>query len=382
MAAKRGTNGGSTKKPRVVHVLGLLGRSGDTIVVRGLVGGLSGKYHHTVLYQEDAGDKVRQDFDGAAEFICCPYPPGKPWRFLASCIRALRTQAPDVVLAHVFGNHILVSIAARFAGVSRTYAVAAGSPIHYTRKRWRAVLISHIARLFCRGEIAVSETVYKSLVEDVHLPARRVKLIRNGCDVEAVAKRVRQARTPGSGAKRSRILMAARLAAGKDHPTLFRAVRLLRSEGREVELLLAGDGVRRKEYEALVIELGIAERVRFLGNRNDVPELMARCEALVLATHTEGLPLILLEAMAAEIPIVATDIPACRGVLDDGRSGLLAPRADSRAMATAIGNLLDDADLRGRLVSAAAERVRRCYGIGPQLEGYASLFAGGGAHLG
>lgn len=358
---------------RVVHVLGLLARGGDTIIVHDLVRGLSRGYSHTVIFQSDAEDGVRETFDGGARLIHCPYPPGKPWRFLASCVRALRREAPDVVIAHVYGNHLLVSLAASLAGVRRVYAVVAGSPLHYCRKRWRAVLISHVARLWCRGEIAVSSTVYRSLVDDVRLPARRVKLIRNGCNVEAVARRSRLAKMSRPHTGRARILMVARCSDGKDHPTLFRAVQRLLSDGREVELVLAGDGSRRKEYESLVDELGISGNVRFLGSRRDAPEWMAVCDVLVLATQTEGLPLVLLEAMAAGIPIVATDIPACRAVLDDGRAGLLTSPSSAREMALAIGNLLDDAELRGRLVSAAAGRVRAHYDIGPLLRDYDRL---------
>ncbi len=172
--------------------------------------------------------------------------------------------------------------------------------------------------------------------------------------------------------------MVAQLLPPKDHPTLIRAVQLMISQGRDVELLFAGEGPRRPEYEALVTELGIGQAVRFLDSRPDVPELMGASDVFVLATHTEGLPIVLLEAMAAELPIVATDIPSCRQVLDGGSSGILVAPEDPRRMAAAIGALLDNADLRMRLTRSAGQRVRECYSADSQLHLYAEFLTKNG----
>ncbi|MCP5114392.1 MAG: glycosyltransferase family 4 protein, partial [bacterium] len=111
------------------------------------------------------------------------------------------------------------------------------------------------------------------------------------------------------------------------------------------------------------------------GNRTDVPELMGVSDAVILATHTEGLPIVLLEAMAAGTPIVATGIPACKEALDGGRCGLLVPPGDAVAMAASIIRLLDDSELRGQLTSAAQERVRRLYRVDLQVRRYAELLS-------
>lgn len=128
--------------------------------------------------------------------------------------------------------------------------------------------------------------------------------------------------------------------------------------------------------QSLTDELGVRDLVRFLGVRDDVPELMGASDIVVHATRSEGLGMTMVEAMAAGVPVVATDIPACREVLDGGRCGLLVPLGDAPALAEAICRLLDDAPLRRRLVDAASERVRAKYHVKRMAADYAELLRG------
>jgi glycosyltransferase involved in cell wall biosynthesis len=118
---------------------------------------------------------------------------------------------------------------------------------------------------------------------------------------------------------------------------------------------LVGDGSRRPEYERLIAELGLAETVKLLGVRRDIPELLAQLDAFAFAaTPDEGQGVALVEAMAAAVPVVASDVGACREVLDQGRLGVLVPEKRPDALAAALeGVLLERA--RAREVAARAQ---------------------------
>jgi glycosyltransferase involved in cell wall biosynthesis len=204
-------------------------------------------------------------------------------------------------------------------------------------------------------------------------------VIPDGCTVEEIAARAEAGRKAAQRVSgRARVFMAARFSSSKDHPTALRAIGLLRSEGRDVELWLAGGTHResiRAGAESLANQLGIRDLVQFLGPRGDVPELMGASDIVIHPTHSEGFGLVVVEAMAAGVPVIATDIPACREVLDGGRCGVLVPLGDATALARAIRKILDDEALRTRLLQAASERVRSHYHIRRMAASYAELFS-------
>ena len=173
--------------------------------------------------------------------------------------------------------------------------------------------------------------------------------------VAAFAERARVARGQRR-ASRFRIGMVARLEAHKDQPTLIRAAGLLGRRGLDCEVWLIGEGSRRRELETLIAAEDLRDRVRLLGMRRDVPELVGQLDLFVFATTPdEGLGIALIEAMAAGVPVVASDVGACREVLDDGALGLLVPPRDPVALADAILRVRDEP----AAAAARAERARR-----------------------
>jgi glycosyltransferase involved in cell wall biosynthesis len=365
------------KKLRVMHVLGNLNEGGLQLKVLNLIGEIP-SVSHTVLFQSPETGPLYAQFAAVANMEHCAYRRGQRFDFFRRLTRLLRERTPDVIVAHLFGNHTLISWAAFLAGVPETYGVSVNDPVHFSQSVWKPMALAQAARPFCRGEIAVSKAVGSILTSRLRLPAQRIRVIPNGCSVEEIAARAEAGRAAAQrNAGTARVLMAARFASAKDHPTALRAIQLLRSEGRDVELLLAGGTHReslRTGVELLADELGIRDLVKFLGSRDDIPELMGSSDIVIHATHSEGFGMAVIEAMAAGVPVVASDIPACREVLDDGRCGILVPLSDPAALAEAIRKLVDDEALRTQLVQAAAEHVRSHYHIKRMAAGYAELF--------
>ena len=362
---------------RVAYVVGSLTCGGVQNHLLKLIRRLNERnFDQLVLYQRAEPAELHDEFARVARIRLCPYVKGRPLQYIRRLVTLLREEAPRNVLSFCFGNHLLVSVAARMAKVERIYVSVVGDPVAITHSRWRACWLAHLARPFCDGEIAVSESVARTLVAEVRLPACRVRVIHNGCDVEEIRERAeaaRHLRTPGAT---RRVLMVARLHRPKDHETLLKAASMLISKGRPVELLLAGDGPERTRLETLARQLGLAAFTRFLGTRHDIPELLGASDAMVLAAQSEGFALAVLEAMAAGTPVVATDIPPCREALGNGECGLLVPSRDPLALAVAIEKLFEDETYRRRLTEAAYQRVRELYDNELMAARYAQLLEG------
>jgi glycosyltransferase involved in cell wall biosynthesis len=210
--------------------------------------------------------------------------------------------------------------------------------------------------------IAVSDEVRASMAPR---PARRTEVVLHGVDVEAIAGRrgERDAARAELGVSRDELVLAtvANLRANKDYPTMLAAARLLVDAGEPVRFVSVGQGPLADELERERDRLGLGERFRFLGYREDPIRVLVAADVFCLSSRFEGLPISMLEAMAAGLPVVATGVGGVPAVVRDGSEGRLVPPGDPAALAAAVTEL-SDAGLRARHAAAAAERVR-AFGI-------------------
>lgn len=183
----------------------------------------------------------------------------------------------------------------------------------------------------------------------------RTDVVPNGIDPAAYRRppdpALRGQLTAGSG--RRVLLVSARLDPHKGHATLLEACR----DMQDVQLVIAGEGSERATLEQLAERLQMRDRVVFLGFRTDIPELLAVCDAVVLPSFREALPLTLLEGMAAERPVVSTRVGGPEEIIVNDESGLLVPARDPVALSLALRRILDDPALSARLASGGRARV-------------------------
>lgn len=149
----------------------------------------------------------------------------------------------------------------------------------------------------------------------------------------------------------------ARLDVGKGHEELLEAFAQLTSRFPHAKLLCVGDGPLRRHLETRIQRLGLTDRVRLLGQRDDVPRVTQVFDIAVLASHYEGMGRVLLEAQAAGKPVVATRAGGMPEIVKDGHTGYLVPVGDARALAQALERLMADDALRARMGQAAVEWV-------------------------
>jgi len=164
--------------------------------------------------------------------------------------------------------------------------------------------------------------------------------------------------------------VVASLAEKKGHGDLLQALQQVREQLPSHLLLVIGDGPERSRLETRVRQLGLGERVRFLGLRRDVPEVLPALDVLVHPSHTESMPNAVLEGMAAALPVIATDVGGTREAVDSGHTGVLVESHSPDALGAALVDLAGDPELRKRLGEAAQRRV----------EEYFSIEAAGGAY--
>lgn len=265
-----------------------------------------------------------------------------------------RAWRPDILVAHGFSEHLWGRYAGLLAGVPHLVHVEHNSRERYTR--WRLVQARWLARRSA-ATIGVSFGVRDRLLA-LGFPADRCIAIPNGVDL---------ARFPAVHAyawheRGDAVLMASRFGRQKDHATLVRALALLRPQGLTPPLTFAGGGKQRQRAatEALVRKLDLADQVQFLGMVSHVPELLVKHRIFVLSTHYEGMPLALVEAMAAGCACIGSDVVGVREVISHGRTGLLVPEDDAQALADALSILLtrpEQAEALGRAARAQAEQA-------------------------
>jgi colanic acid/amylovoran biosynthesis glycosyltransferase len=173
-----------------------------------------------------------------------------------------------------------------------------------------------------------------------------------------------------------RLVSVGRLSAPKGFPVLIEAVALLRARGRNVELTLVGDGPERATIEPLIASRDLGDRVHLAGacNHDRVAGYYEASDAFVLSSFLEGVPVVLMEAMAMELPCVATWITGIPEIIEPGVDGLLVPPASAGAIADAVGRLIDDPENARQLGVAARRKVQAKYHLGRNVERLAEEF--------
>jgi glycosyltransferase involved in cell wall biosynthesis len=209
------------------------------------------------------------------------------------------------------------------------------------------------------------------------VPADRCALVENAIDTAEFSRRLSAAEARellGVPPGRFAIGAVGRLSAEKGFDVLIRSVAQLLKAGLDVELLLAGEGEEMPRLRSLIAELGVEGRVRLLGYVSDTRELYEALDVFALSSYREGLPNVLLEAMALEVPVIATRIAGVPRLVRDGENGLLVEPGSVSALACALARLRDDTTLRARLGRAACQTIEGRYSFRDRMARIVALY--------
>lgn len=279
----------------------------------------------------------------------------------------LRKDAIDLVHTHLFGAHVVGRLAARSCGipvVSTAHdadyedVVRAGNPGLTPRKQNLLRLVDQCLFHATRAHlVAVSKYVAQSMQVKLSIPTERVTIIYNAVDVDTFRPRSAEKRrfvreSFGFAEQVPLVLCVGRMTSQKGQATLLQAMEHVKQNRISMKLVLIGDGASRKDYESLARARGLEDDVLFLGVRADVPDLLAAADLLVLPSLHEGFGLVLAEALATEVPVIASKTGPIPEIVRDQKTGLLFTPGDPIELALALRTLLNDAERRrvmGRL---------------------------------
>lgn len=293
------------------------------------------------------------------------------WAHLATVIalyKIAKKFQPDILVAHGFSEHLWGRYAGLLAKVPHLVHVEHNSRERYSRWRlWQAQWLAQRTAAI----VGVSEGVRTALLEH-GFPADICKAIPNGVNLHHFQE---TALTPWENREKT-IIMASRFAKQKDQGTLIEALAILQRKGIQATLEFAGLGKNRliEKAQQRVSTLNLQMSVKFLGQVQDLPSRLMSRKIFVLSTHYEGMPLALVEAMAAGCACIGTNVVGVREVIDDGVNGLLVPENDAQALADAIENLITHPEQARLMAQAARRKAIRCYGRSTMYKGYATMF--------
>jgi glycosyltransferase involved in cell wall biosynthesis len=295
-------------------------------------------------------------------------------RMAVSLARIARTSGAEVVHSHLSVSNVGSRAAARLLGLPHMATVHTMPGPLMEDSRARAFADGYSARLSAILA-APSVEVADAYSEAFRLRRSRFRVVPNApatidpgpFDRDALRHEI----APGAAQV---VTCVARLQREKGIDELLEAARLLGERLPGARIVVAGDGPERERLEAALSENGAGQTLRLLGHRSDIARLLVASDAFVLPSRHEGLPISLLEAMAAGLPSVATAVGGIPGLVEDGRSGLLVEAQDPPALADALGRVLSDGALAARLGAEGRRVVEERHSPGAVARQYAALY--------
>jgi glycosyltransferase involved in cell wall biosynthesis len=255
--------------------------------------------------------------------------------------------------------------------VSTIHNIYEGGPFWMAAYRMSNGLVDHMT--------IISEAAANRFVSERIVPRELLSCVPNGVDTERfqrVSPAARSSLRASLGVEQEFVWLAVgRFEDAKDYPNMLRAFAGVRDRHPTAVLLLVGHGSLQEETESLARELALGDRIRFLGVRSDVPEVMAAADGYVMSSAWEGMPIALLEAAAAALPIVATRVGGNHEVVQDARTGFLVPPRDHDALSQAMLRLMALAPAERRAMGERGrDHVRDHYGLARVVDRWEDLY--------
>jgi glycosyltransferase involved in cell wall biosynthesis len=368
----------SNRPIRVAYVVHVMQVAGAEVLIEEMIRRLGSAIEPTVLCLDSLGTIGQRLLDRGVPVIVLGRRAGRDLGVSRRIARELRDRRIEVVHAHQYTPFF-------YAALAKLWCRGSFRLIQTEHGRHYPDLVSPLRRAVNRlllDKLADSINACchfsaKALSRNDGFVGRRIEVIENGVETSRYSpdandseRRIRLGLDP----VRKYIACVARFHPVKDHAMLLRAFARVAAQRDDTDLLFAGDGPLKEDLQRQCERDGIMHRVRFLGIRDDVPDVLRAADVFALTSASEAASLTLMEAMACARPAVVTSVGGNPEIIRDGQEGLLVRRGDDAACASALLRLLGDPELADRIGRAARLRAESRYSLSRTVEQYHALY--------
>jgi glycosyltransferase involved in cell wall biosynthesis len=274
----------------------------------------------------------------------------------------LKQLRPDILHTYLLHSNVVGRIVGRLVGIP---AIIGSERTIGQARRWGR-LATRLTNPLTDAVEVNSETGARAIENDLGVPAEKIEVVRSGIDLDAFGGSAGRAETRsalGIADGQHLVLYVGRLRPVKGVEFGIRAFARASTQHPNMHMAMAGEGEQLGYLDNLATELEISEKVTFLGVRNDLPDLFAAADSVLMPSLNEGFPRTAIEAMAAGKPVIATGVGGTPEAIVDGETGILVPPKDVEAMAEALVKLVGDPELQARLGAAGRVRAIQNYSV-------------------
>lgn len=368
------------KSIKILHILGAAVRGGTETMTLRLVSNMSAAFRNEFCFLSKRGPIGEElERDGFRVYYL---PLTSPWAISMAVLRLyrlLQTNRYDILHLYGLKANFLGRTLGKFSGHKRILGGLRSKYPSGIKKAW-TLWLDRLTFSLSLGYVSNSQAAIDFLSAHGY-DRRKFWLIHNGIDIKPFYKRSEEEKEVikheyDLPLDKPIITCVANLRLPKGHEYLIPALSELKSRSMGFITLLAGDGLLRRELEKLVRELGLQERVHFLGSRNqeEIPRILAITDIFVLPSLWEGLPTAIIEAMAAGCPVVATAVGGTPELAIDGETGFLVKPREPKALAEKLELLLQGQALRRKMGEAGARRIEEKFTLEKMVQSYENLY--------
>ena len=266
----------------------------------------------------------------------------------------IKKEKPDIVLTHLWFSNTILRVVCKIAGVKNV--ISFEHNVYDTVKTKKMYFMDKLLQRYCRKILAVSSAVKESLLKH-GINEEKIVVVNNGIVISKYNKSFNSDLKEKLGIPKETFvfLSIGRLISQKGMDVLIRAFEKV--SGNSV-LLIVGQGPDENMLKKLAKDLNLENRVHFMGVRSDISDILSISDSFVLASRYEGLGIAVLEAMAGRKPIIISDFPAGKDMIESGKSGLVVERENEEDLAKAMQKIIDNPELRNNLADEAYKKVQ------------------------
>jgi len=360
---------------RVMQVTWSLVAGGSEVYALKVASNLDPRRFESLMCAMDQGGKLEGEIDrlGIPRFIMNRRD-GIDWRVMLKLFRLFKANKVDVIHTHHFNQLFYCALAAKLSGV-RIVHTEHDIADYIDSPRRRRIL--RVLSTFCHRIVAVGAEVESYFRDQVGIPQRKLCVARAGVELTTEDARSDVRRELGLSSEDRVAGIVARLSPEKNHAMLLSAFADAVGRMPHARLLIVGEGPEQPAIAETIGKRSLNDHVKLLGVRRDVPRILSACDAFVLSSKREGLPIAVLEAMAAAKPIVATDVGDLNVLVKNDQTGQLVPPGEAGALADALCKMLGDPAQAERMGRAGRELVAREFSLEAMIKTHESMYAPG-----